>query len=166
MKSQPCTLTAVFTRWHHVTKFDKLHKMIRKQNRLNRRNRLEAFLEESVPFVLRNQMHEWYRRVRTLCPKQQHRRIQMFDPTGAPMSQDQELDRLVEYFQTLFTDVHSPLHHPPPLQTLPFTEEDVQLELERHQGSGLRRIPCPDLEAIRTTAHPHHICMHSSSLDL
>ena len=131
MKSQPCTLTAVFTRWHHVTKFDKLHKMIRKQNRLNRRNRLEAFLEESVPFVLRNQMHEWYRRVRTLCPKQQHRRIQMFDPTGAPMSQDQEFDRLVEYFQNLFTDVHSPLPHPPPLKTIPFTEEDVQLELER-----------------------------------
>ena len=113
MRSQPCTLTAVFTRWNHVTKFAKLHKLIRKQSRLNRKNRLTTFLEESVPFVLRNQMHEWYRRVRTLCPKQQYRRIQMFDPTGAPMSQDQELDRLVEYFQTLFTDVHSPFitHH-------------------------------------------------------
>ena len=47
------------------------------------------------------------------------------------MSQDQKLARLVEYFQTLFMDVHPPLPHPPPLQTLPFTEEDVQHELER-----------------------------------
>ena len=131
LRSQPCTLTAVFTRWHHVTKFEKLHKLIRKQSRLNRKNRLTTFLEESVPLVLRNQMHEWYKRIRTLCPKQPYRRIQMFESSGAPMSQDQELARLVEYFQTLFTDVHPPLPHPPPLQTLPFTEEDVQHELER-----------------------------------
>ena len=75
LRSQPCTLTAVFTRWNHVTKFEKLHKQIRKQSRLNRKNRLTTFLEESVPFVLRNQMHEWYTRVRTLYPKQQNRRI-------------------------------------------------------------------------------------------
>ena len=70
LRSQPCTLTAVFTRWNHVTKFEKLHKQIRKQSRLNRKNRLTTFLEESVPCVLRNQMLEWFRHIRTLCPKQ------------------------------------------------------------------------------------------------
>lgn len=79
MRPQPCTLQAMFDSWKHATQFDKLHKLIRQQSRHNRKQRLEHFLAENVPFVLRNQMHEWYKRVRTLCLKQQHRRIQMFD---------------------------------------------------------------------------------------
>ena len=75
-------------------------------------------------------MHEWYKRIRTLCPKQHFRRIQMFDAHGAPMSQEQELDRLISYFQTLFTDVHDPLPHPPAIYDLPFTEAGVLRELE------------------------------------
>ena len=55
----------------------------------------------------------------------------MFDQYGAPISQEQEFDRFVTYFRTLFIDVHNPLQHPPSLRTLPFTEADVQLELER-----------------------------------
>ena len=131
MRPQQCILRAMFVSWKHVVTFDKLYKFIRKQSHLNRKSRLETFLQESAPLVLSNRVHEWYKRVRTLCPKQHFRCIQMFDAHEAPMSQEQELDRLINYFQTLFTDVHDPLPHPPAIQDLPFTEADVLQELEQ-----------------------------------
>ena len=65
MRPQQCTLRALFDSWKHAIIFDKLHKFIRQQNHINRKNRLEIFLKESVPLVLQNQMHESYKRIRT-----------------------------------------------------------------------------------------------------
>ena len=48
----------------------------------------------------------------TLCPKQMFRRIQMFDLHRAPLSQAQELERLTQYFQDLFTDSQAPNLNP------------------------------------------------------
>ena len=58
MRSQPCTLQTLYNSWKHATNFDKLHKFIRQQSRMNRKNRFEILLEESMPLALRNQIHE------------------------------------------------------------------------------------------------------------
>ena len=105
-------MQAVIQGWSCVIRFDKLHKVIRRQSRQNRKHRLDTFLAESVPLVLQNKLHDWYKRIRTLCPKHSFRRIQMFDMHGAPLSQAQELERLTQYFQDLFTDPHAPYHDP------------------------------------------------------
>ena len=92
----------------------------------------------------------------------------MFDQYGAPISQEQEFDRLVTYFRTLFIDVHNPLQHPPSLRTLPFTEADVQLELERLSTT---KALAPDGFPALIWKHfaqqlaPHRVWKHSSSLD-
>lgn len=70
-------------------------------------------------------MHEWYTRIRILCPKQKYKYIQIFDAHGTPISQEQKLDRFIDYFQILITDVQAPLPHPPSIQNLPFNEADV-----------------------------------------
>ena len=125
MRPRMYSLQDVFTCWRHVVTFARLHYHIRKQNKLNRKARLDTFLRDNIPLVLQNHMHEWYKRVRTLCPKQIFRRIQMFDEHGAPLLQAQELDRLIQYFQVLVTDAHEPLPHPPGVSQLPFGEENV-----------------------------------------
>ena len=54
----------------------------------------------------------------------------MFDLHGAPMSQAQELERLTQYFQALFTDTQAPIQTPPTVTRLPFTKADVLYELQ------------------------------------
>ena len=131
LRLRSVTLQAVFRAWTCIHRFEKLHHAIRRQSRQSRRTRLEAFLADSVPMVLQNRMHDWYKRVRTLCPKQKFRRIQMYDLHGAPLSQAQEFERLTTYFQDLFKDTQAPISTPPALTDLPFTEADVLNEL-RH----------------------------------
>lgn len=67
-----------------------------------------------------NKMHEWYRNIRRLCPKQPFRRIQMHDPHGAPMIPYQEFVSLIDYFGMLFRDDAFDFA-PQPLSRLPFT---------------------------------------------
>ena len=128
LRLRSVSLQALFRGWSYVIRFEKIHQVIRRQSRQNRRIRLDTFLAESVPFVLQNRLHDWYKRIRILCPKQTFRRIQMFDLHGAPLSQ--ELERLTQYFQDLFTDSQAPLSIPPALTYLPFTEADVFHELQ------------------------------------
>ena len=130
LRLRSVSLQALFRGWSYVNRFEKIYQVIRRQSRQNRKNRLDTFLAESVPFVLQNRLHNWYKRIRTLCPKQTFRRIQMFNLHGAPLSQAQELDRLTQYFQDLFTDSQAPISTPPALTSLPFTEADVLHEFQ------------------------------------
>ena len=130
LRLRSVSMQAIFQSWSYVIRFEKLHTIIRRQSRQNRKNRLDIFLAESVPFVLQSKLHDWYKRIRTLCPKHSFRRIQLFDMHGAPLSQAQELARLTQYYQELFTDSQAPIMTPPALNQLPFTEADVLHELQ------------------------------------
>ena len=130
LRLRSVSLQAIFRGWSCVIRFERIHYAIRRQSRHNRRTRLNTFLAESVPLVLQNRLYAWYKRVRTLCPKQTFRRIQMFDLYGAPISQAQEFERLTQYFQAPFTDTQAPIQTPPAMTRLPFTEADVLYELQ------------------------------------
>ena len=52
------SLQALFKGWSFVIRFEKIHQVIRRLSRQNRKNRLDTFLAESVPFVLQNRLHD------------------------------------------------------------------------------------------------------------
>ena len=89
-------------------------------------------MQDNIPHVLSNRMHEWYRNIRKLCPKQPFRKIQMFDKFGAPLLPHQELDALIDHFGNLFSDENFNLP-PAPLTTIPFTQAQVAVGLSRLQ---------------------------------
>lgn len=48
----------IFQCWQHHTVFAGLHTQIRKYGHLNKRSRLNQFIQDNVPYVLSNRMHE------------------------------------------------------------------------------------------------------------
>ena len=119
----------MFHCWHNSTVFERLHKQIRKLGRRNKKMKLDAFLKDNVTNALTNRMHDWYRNIRKLCPKQPYRKIQIFDEYGAPLMPHQELRSLVHHFRTLFIDDTFELQ-PSALTALPFTQADLEAGLE------------------------------------
>ena len=62
----PATL---FTAWKHLALFRRYHKQIRHFSRMNKRQKLEDFLQECADLAMRHQTYDWFRMVRKLCPK-------------------------------------------------------------------------------------------------
>ena len=88
----------------------------------------------------------FFRRIRTLCPKQRLQRIHIFDSRGQPLSPQQEFDELVQYFEIQFNDPD--FHHPDLtlLQVLPFDEEAVYEALRRMPA--IKAVAPPSLPAV------------------
>ena len=124
------TVKSLFNNWKYCTIFHKLHAQTRRFSRINKRRKLEKLLQENIAHVVTNRIHEWYRSIRKLCPKQPFRRIQMHDHYGAPIIPRQELDSLIAHFGQLFIDVDFDLT-PQPLSCLPFTQDDLACDLSR-----------------------------------
>ena len=121
---------SLFHSWKHLTIFARLHAQIRKFGKINKRLKLEQFLKDNVPHALSNRMHDWYRNIRKLCPKQPSRKIQLHDRFGAPLLPHQELAVLVDHFGTMFHDEHFELA-PAPLNSIPFTQDQVAMGLSK-----------------------------------
>ena len=118
----PATL---FTAWKHLALFRRYHKQIRHFSRMNKRQKLEDFLQEGADLAMRHQTYNWFRKVRKLCPKQRPQKIQMFDDQGQPFIPSLELKRIEHFFGQLFQDHSFQYPGNVTLQTLPFISEDV-----------------------------------------
>ena len=140
------SVKSVFQGWFNLTRYRTLHKRIRQYSRTNKRTRLEAFLREGADLAMRHQSFDFFRRIRTLCPKQRLQRIHMFDSHGQPLSPQQELDELVQYFGTQFHDPDFLQPDLPPLQVLPFDEDAVYEALRRMPAT--KAVAPPSLPAI------------------
>lgn len=97
----------------------------------NRRHRFETFINDSVDLSLRNQILDWDQCIRSLCPKQLRQRIQMHDQHGAPQTPQEELNRIVAYYGTLYEDLAYSPQQPPALVTLPLIEAQFWDQLRR-----------------------------------
>ena len=123
------TTRDLFECWAHVTTFRTLHKAIRKRNRQNKRDKLHTILAEGIDLALHGRIFDWYRKIRLLCPKQQTRRIQLFDPHGMPLAPQQELISIEQYYTNLFADPHFGSPELAPLTKFPFDRQDVFTKL-------------------------------------
>ena len=137
-----CCLKSVFQGWCNLTRYRTLHKQIRQYSRTNKRNRLENFLREGADLAMKHQSFDFFRRIRTLCPKQRYQRIHMFDGHGQPLSPQQELNELIQYFGTQFHDPDYQPPTPPALQVLPFDERAVHAALKRLPATKAVAPPC------------------------
>ena len=63
------TLRNCFRSWAHITTFQLFHARIRKFSKLNKRNRLELFMQESADLTLRYKILDWRKRIYSLCFK-------------------------------------------------------------------------------------------------
>ena len=123
------TIRGLFECWVHITTFRILHKIIRKQSRQNKRDKLQTILAEGADLALHGRIFDWYRKIRLLCPKQQTRRIQLFDTHSMPLAPQQELISIEQYYTNLFADPHFGAPELPPLTRLPFPRQEVLTEL-------------------------------------
>ena len=129
-----------------MTRYHTLHKQIRQYSRTNKRTRLKAFLREGADLSTRHQSFDFFRRIRTLCPKQRLQCIHIFDSHGQPLSPQQELDEFVQYFGNQFNDPDFQQPDLPPLQVLPFDEAAVYEALRRMPAAKV--VAPPSLPAI------------------
>ena len=116
---------SLFTAWKHLALFRRYHKQVRQFSRQNKRQKLEDFLKEGADLALRHQTHDWFRKVRQLCPKQRPQKIQMYDGHGQPLTPSFEFQRIEHFFGLLFQDKSFQYPGNISLQTLPFTQADV-----------------------------------------
>ena len=140
------SVKSLFQGSFNLTRYRTLHKRIRQYSRTNKRTRLEAFLLEGADLAMRHQSFDFFLRIRTLCPKQRLQRVHMFDSHGQPLSPQQELDELVQYFGTQFHDPDFLQPDLPPLQVLPFDEDAVYEALRRMPAS--KAVAPPSLPAM------------------
>ena len=122
LRLRTISMQAVFRGWKNIMTFDRIHKAIRKQSRQNRKDRLNTFLAESVPLILQHRLHDWYKRIRKLCPNQMFRKIQMFDMHGTLMSQSQDLPNTSRTYLLMHTrrsHILQELQHLPVTKALP-----------------------------------------------
>ena len=122
---QSANLKNLFHFWHHFNQYTTIHREIKKMSRLHKRQRLERFLQDSVDLALANRAFDWHRRIRQLSPKHPFHRIQFYDDKGHPLPPGQELTKIIEYFDVLFSDSDLTPPHRPALQALPFTESEL-----------------------------------------
>ena len=94
----------------------------------------------------RHQSFDFFRRIRTLCPKQRLQCIHIFDSHGQPLSPQQEFDEFVQYFGNQFNDPDFQQPDLPPLQVLPFDEAAVYEALRRMPAAKV--VAPPSLPAI------------------
>ena len=125
------SLKNCFRTWTLIARFQLLHAQIRKYSKINKRNRLETFMQESADLAFRHKLFDWHRRIRSLYPKQPRQRIQMFDTHGAPLLPPAELERIQTYFSDLYNDPTFPPHGPLGLTQLPLTEADLRHQISR-----------------------------------
>ena len=105
----------LFNCWAHLTTFHRLHKMVRKQSRQNKRDKLQQILSEGADLAFNGRTFDWYRKIRFLCPKQQTGGIQLFDNHGLPLNPSQEVQSIEQYYSELFADPTFPVLRQPHL---------------------------------------------------
>ena len=140
-KATPCTLQAMFQCWRHMSTYSVLHRRIRSLNPQNKCQRLDIFMKDSVDLALRHEILDWHRRIRQFCSKSKRQKIQLFDRFGAPLTPQQELDQITEFFGQLYCDPNFQSDNPPALTHVPFTEDQIRTQL---QGLPMTKALAPD----------------------
>ena len=88
-------------------------------------------MKDSADLPLRHEILDWHRRIRQLCPKNKGQKIQLFDRFGVPLTPQQELDQITEFFDQLYCDPNFHPNNPPALTHVPFIEDQIRTQLQR-----------------------------------
>ena len=106
----------LFHAWRHMTCFQRASRTFRAEARARRRYLVDQFLREAGECAIKGDVHQWYRRIRYICPKARMEKIHLRDSTGAMMSPEQSIQCLRQYYRDIF---HDPAYTPEPLPALP-----------------------------------------------
>ena len=123
-------LRSLLQAWRLRTRFHALSTALRKRSKVLRREKLETFLEEASECALKYDAQGWYKRINSLCPRQEARRVHIHDAKGRPLGPAGSLECLREYYGELFGDSDFNLQYMEPICELPFSLDDVRQELQ------------------------------------
>ncbi|CAE7555844.1 unnamed protein product [Symbiodinium sp. CCMP2592] len=120
------SVKSVWEVWTNMVRFRKASKHLRHQAKMYKRQNLEHFLVSTAQCGLQHDIHLWYRRIRQFCPKDRHPKIHLRTKEGNPLSPQESIKALQDYFTALY---HEPQHERPctsPLRQLPFNEQQIE----------------------------------------
>ena len=121
----------IFQAWRHMTCFQRASRTFRKEARARKRYLVDQFFIEAGECTIRGDIHQWYRRIRYICPKAKMEKIHLQDANGALMSPEQSIQCLQQYNRVIF---HDPTYTPEPLPALPrvpFSVSEIEAAIHK-----------------------------------
>ena len=128
-------LSQILQAWQLWTSFRKDSQPCRKEARARKQCLVDEFLVEAQGCAIKRDISQWYKRVRTICPKNKLESIHLRSDGGELLSPEQSLQELHEYYAQLF---HYRTYQPeplPPMSPVPFTEVEIARRLTESRGS-------------------------------
>ena len=102
MRPRVATIRGVFHAWRHFIRFQALRKLAHRCSRLARQQKQDELLAQAEQYAQQHNMHQLYRIIRLMAPKQRYRKVQLYGREGQMLSRDQEVEEFREHFGKVF----------------------------------------------------------------
>ena len=135
------TVKQVFNFWKTLLRFRQTRTAANKASRGARRAKYEELLQDAERYASQHNMHQMFKLIRRLAPKQKYKKVQIYAENGQVLSKRAEAMAICEHFQAVFRGPEVPIPTRGRAASAPFTYEEI--------FSALQHIPM-------TKATPQH----------
>ena len=164
--SSSASMAKIFKTWENFTKFKKAHASFKAAGKHERKLWLQAQLQQMEQAARRKDTRTLFNLAKRVAPKSKRTTIQMRDEDGHILSKQQEVDKLQEYYEGLFShelDLPPPVHKPIQLD-LGFEELEKQFkQLSAFKAAPATLAPAAMWKACREDVIPW-LATHSQDL--
>eukprot|EP00438_Fugacium_kawagutii_P008108 Skav222129 [mRNA] locus=scaffold1181:747034:753600:- [translate_table: standard] len=147
---QPCTLFGIFRGWFHWTQFRNASRDIQKVAQHQRELRAQQLICDAQQASDKHDQFHLYRLINQYSPKVSQVKIQL-KQNGCMLTPQEAHQHLVEYVRTTWAGPDDSWYVPQPLQSFPFTREELEAKLLHTPSSKAVAPGCVPGSAI----HPH-----------
>ena len=96
------TFGGVFQAWRHFCRFRALRKLANRASRFARQQKHDDLLAQAERHAKQYNMHQLYKIIRLLAPKQRYRKVQLYGKDGQMLSRDQEVEEFRTHYSKVF----------------------------------------------------------------
>ena len=146
------TLTTVFQKWHHLTRYKHLDKAHTRQMRQHRRSKLDAMMQEANEAHKHHDSYKLYRIVQKHCPKQKLKRIRLQNAQVAFLTPVEETAEYCRFIAEKWSGPQMMIAQMNP-PGIPFTLEELEIAISNIPGAKAVAPPFAPGVAWKSQAH-------------
>ena len=139
-------MQSLFGKWQTWTKVCALRKILRKQCRQTKRQKLAMQIQAAAQAFREKDPYRMYKIINQLAPKAPYRQVHLRSKTGLAQDPAQELQEITAFFRQL-CDQSTWTFEAPPLDAMPFTQAELERALLR----------TPKTKSVAPKTSPGHI---------
>ena len=102
MRPRVATIRGVFHAWRHFIRFRALRKLAHRCSRLARQQKQDELLAQAEQYAQRHNMHQLYRIIRLMAPRQRYKKVQLYGRDGHMLSRDQEVEEFKQHLDKVY----------------------------------------------------------------